>query len=175
VDADELWLVVDEGDNAPLPLVHARLLLPSYRLRFFAPAGGGLRLLYGRDDLEPPRYDLALLAPTLMGAAATEVTAGPTATSEAAAAVHFAALVLAAAVRERARPARPDRASRAPGIAGCLDAQPERTVQKCKVQSENAQGTGHRATVRRKGNLLAGDVIWRPARHPHRGISSRSA
>ena len=86
VDADELWLVVDEGDNAPLPLVHARLLLPSYRLRFFAPAGGGLRLLYGRDDLEPPRYDLALLAPTLMGAAATEVTAGPAATLEAAAA-----------------------------------------------------------------------------------------
>ena len=35
----ELWLVVDEGDNAPLPLDRARLLLPSYRLRFFAPPG----------------------------------------------------------------------------------------------------------------------------------------
>jgi hypothetical protein len=76
-DASELWLVVDEGDNAPLPLDRARLLLPSYRLRFFAPSGGGLRLVYGREDLQPPRYDLSLLAPKLMGAAATEVTAGP--------------------------------------------------------------------------------------------------
>jgi hypothetical protein len=76
-DASELWLVIDEGDNAPLPLDHPRLLLPSYRLRFFTPAAGGLRLVYGREDLQPPRYDLSLLAPTLMGAAATEVAAGP--------------------------------------------------------------------------------------------------
>ena len=76
MDATELWLVVDEGDNAPLPLSRARLLLPSYRLRFFAPQGGVLRLLYGREDLQPPRYDLSLLAPKLMGAPATEVTAG---------------------------------------------------------------------------------------------------
>ena len=77
MDATELWLVVDEGDNAPLPLSRARLLLPSYRLRFFAPQGGALRLLYGREDLQPPRYDLSLLAPKLMGAPATEVKAGP--------------------------------------------------------------------------------------------------
>jgi hypothetical protein len=76
-DATELWLVVDEGDNATLPLGRARLLLPSYRLRFFAPQGAGLRLVYGRDDLQPPRYDLSLLAPRLMGAPATEVSAGP--------------------------------------------------------------------------------------------------
>jgi Protein of unknown function (DUF3999) len=77
VDANELWLVIDEGDNAPLPLSRARLLLPSYRLRFFAPQGAGLRLVYGRGDLQPPRYDLSLLAPRLMGAPATEVSAGP--------------------------------------------------------------------------------------------------
>jgi hypothetical protein len=76
MDGTELWLVVDEGDNAPLPLSRARLLLPSYRLRFFAPQGGVLRLLYGREDLQPPRYDLSLLAPKLMGAPATEVKAG---------------------------------------------------------------------------------------------------
>ena len=40
-------------------------------------AGGALRLLYGREDLQPPRYDLSLLAPKLMGAPATEVKAGP--------------------------------------------------------------------------------------------------
>jgi hypothetical protein len=32
-----------------------------------------LRLAYGRDDLSPPQYDLALIAPQLTGVAATEV------------------------------------------------------------------------------------------------------
>jgi len=77
VDTTELLLIVDEGDNAPLPLVAARLLLPSYRLRFFRPEGTEIRLAYGRDDLPPPRYDLALLAPQVMGAAAREMTAAP--------------------------------------------------------------------------------------------------
>jgi hypothetical protein len=77
VSQNALWLVVDEGDNAPLPLSHVRLLLPSYRVRFFAPGGQALRLMYGRDDLQPPRYDLSLLAPRVMGAAATELLPGP--------------------------------------------------------------------------------------------------
>ena len=77
VDQTDLWLVVDEGDNAALPLTAARLLLPSYRLRFFAPATGGLRLAYGREDLEAPRYDLALLAARVMGASPVEVSAAP--------------------------------------------------------------------------------------------------
>ena len=32
-----------------------------------------MRLAYGRDDLQAPQYDLALLAPRVMGAAAREV------------------------------------------------------------------------------------------------------
>ncbi len=76
VDRTELLLAVDEGDNAPLPVVAARLLLPSYRLRFFRPDKTELRLAYGRDDLPPPRYDLSLLAPQVMGAPAREVSAG---------------------------------------------------------------------------------------------------
>ena len=71
-----LWLIVDEGDNAALPLSAARLLLPSYRLRFFAPAGRPLRVVYGRADLEPPRYDLSLLAGKIADSPATEVFAG---------------------------------------------------------------------------------------------------
>ena len=59
----QLFLVVEEGDNAPLPITKARLLLPSYRLRFFHAGNALLRLTYGRDDLQPPQYDLALLAP----------------------------------------------------------------------------------------------------------------
>ena len=69
----ELSLTVDEGDNSALPITGVRLLLPSYRLRFYHPAGAALRLAYGRDDLPAPRYDLALLAPQVMGVEAREV------------------------------------------------------------------------------------------------------
>lgn len=73
-----LRLVVDEGDNAPLPISAVRLLLPAYRLRFYAPAAGQLvRLVYGRADLQSPQYDLALLAPRVMGAPAVEAGLAP--------------------------------------------------------------------------------------------------
>ncbi|MGH9313786.1 MAG: hypothetical protein ACRD1S_11400 [Vicinamibacterales bacterium] len=85
LDAAELLLVVDEGDNSPLPLTQARYLLPSYRLRFYRPAGTDLRLVYGRSDLTPPQYDLALLAPVVMGAEAQEIAAGNESTATAAA------------------------------------------------------------------------------------------
>lgn len=65
-------LVVDEGDNAPLPIVGAKLIVPSYALRFTHP-GGKLFLLYGNGALQPPRYDVALLAPRLFGGAAREI------------------------------------------------------------------------------------------------------
>ena len=55
-----LTLEVEEGDNPPLPLTRASLLLPGWRLRFFHP-GQGLRLCYGRE-LPAPSYDLALQA-----------------------------------------------------------------------------------------------------------------
>lgn len=71
----ELLVILDEGDNSPIPLTTARLLLPSYRLRFFREKDSSLRLAYGRSDLDPPRYDLALLAPQLMGVAAADVAA----------------------------------------------------------------------------------------------------
>jgi hypothetical protein len=76
-DRRDLLVVVDEGDNAALPIIGARALLPSYRLRFYQPPDATLRLAYGRGDLQPPRYDLALLAQQVMGAAARESTAEP--------------------------------------------------------------------------------------------------
>jgi uncharacterized protein DUF3999 len=69
----ELWLSIDEGDNSPLPVTSASLLLPSYRLRFYRPAAASLRLVYGRDDLGAPRYDFALLAPQVLGVEAQEL------------------------------------------------------------------------------------------------------
>ena len=72
----ELLLVVEEGDNQPLPIEKAALLLPSYALRLFRPANQPLRLLYGKDGVDPPRYDLQLLAPQLMGRRAEEAPIG---------------------------------------------------------------------------------------------------
>ncbi|MGC3999309.1 MAG: DUF3999 family protein [Anaeromyxobacter sp.] len=75
VEGRTLRLVLDDGDNAPLQLDAARLLLPAYRLRFFHP-GPALQLLGGAPGVSAPRYDLALLAPRLRGAAARELALG---------------------------------------------------------------------------------------------------
>jgi hypothetical protein len=77
-------LVIDEGDNQPLPIQSVRLELPLYRLRFYYPAGGALTLLYGQDHLNAPQYDLALLAPRLVGMTSKELmlsASGSTSTS----------------------------------------------------------------------------------------------
>jgi hypothetical protein len=74
--SSEVLVVVDEGDNRPLEISRAQLFLPMWRVRFFA-RQGPLWLLYGESNLRPPRYDLALLAPQLMGAQAEPVQAAP--------------------------------------------------------------------------------------------------
>src|SRR5207249_4003027 len=76
IDRNELLVIVDEGDNSVLPIGGARVLLPAYRLRLYRNRGASLRLAYGRADLSAPRYDLALLAPQLLGVPATEMTPG---------------------------------------------------------------------------------------------------
>jgi hypothetical protein len=73
----EAMLVVEEGDNSPLSITSVKLLLPAYRLRFFRGSETSLKLYYGRNDMDAPRYDLAILAPRLVGAAAEEVPLGP--------------------------------------------------------------------------------------------------
>jgi hypothetical protein len=71
--AAELWLSIDECDNTALPITAVRLLLPSYRLRFYRPADSSLLLAYGRSDLLAPRYDLALVSHDVLSADATSV------------------------------------------------------------------------------------------------------
>lgn len=73
---ETVYLVVDEGDNSPLPISRPRLHLETWTLRFFHP-GGELKLLYGRRDLGEPRYDLTLIASQLDPARAREVTLAP--------------------------------------------------------------------------------------------------
>jgi hypothetical protein len=41
-------------------------------VRFFRPGAGALRVVYGRERLPAPRYDLALLAPTVLATPAVE-------------------------------------------------------------------------------------------------------
>ncbi|HEX4965663.1 MAG TPA: DUF3999 family protein [Thermoanaerobaculia bacterium] len=77
IPATRFDLLVDEGDNSPLPLEAPRLLLPAVRLRFFYPAGSSLKLLYGQPGLPPPRYDLSLLAPRVLSEPAGEMGFGP--------------------------------------------------------------------------------------------------
>ena len=69
--SQRLTVEVEEGDNQALPLSSARLLLPTWRLRFFQPQGA-LTLCYGRD-LAAPQYDFALLADRLRDVPAREV------------------------------------------------------------------------------------------------------
>jgi hypothetical protein len=69
----ELLLIVDEGDNSPLLIENPRLYLPTYRLRFIRRNEEQLWLMYGEDGLAAPRYDLALLAPRVLGARVPEV------------------------------------------------------------------------------------------------------
>ncbi len=77
LEVSEALVVVEEGDNAALPLAPPGLLLPGYRLRFYREDQGSLSLLYGKHGLPAPRYDLAILAPRLTGAAAAEIAPGP--------------------------------------------------------------------------------------------------
>jgi hypothetical protein len=77
LDAKHVLLIVDEGDNTPLAIGGARVLLPAYRMRLFREREQSLRLAYGRTDLAPPSYDLALLATRVFGVSAVEVSPGP--------------------------------------------------------------------------------------------------
>jgi hypothetical protein len=73
----EALVMVEEGDNSPLPITSVKLLLPSYELRFFRGDETDLKLYYGRNDIEGPRYDIEMLANRLHGAEAEKVTMGP--------------------------------------------------------------------------------------------------
>jgi hypothetical protein len=77
LEGKQALLIVEEGDNAALPIGVARVLLPAYRIRLFRERERSLRLAYGRTDLAPPSYDLALLATRVFGVSAVEVSPGP--------------------------------------------------------------------------------------------------
>jgi hypothetical protein len=73
-------VVIDDGDNAPLPIASAKLVFPGHALRFTAP-GGPLTLLYGAA-IAPPRYDVELIADRLRAQPAREIHPPPYAPKE---------------------------------------------------------------------------------------------
>jgi hypothetical protein len=77
LESADLALIVDEGDNAPLPIESARVLLPGYQIRFLRADAQPLTLFYGDPTVSAPRYDLALLKPYLLDAPAGEIVPGP--------------------------------------------------------------------------------------------------
>ena len=77
--------MVSDGRLAEYADASVQLLLPSYRLRFVRPASA-VRLVYGSAAIDVPRYDLALLAPRVLGAAVAEVSMSAEAETQAAAA-----------------------------------------------------------------------------------------
>ncbi len=72
LDSKHIELVINEGDNAPLPVSTATLQMPSVALRFYN-AGSPLTLLYGNPRAAAPQYDLALLAPRVLGEPARDI------------------------------------------------------------------------------------------------------
>jgi hypothetical protein len=75
--AKRVELVIDEGDNAPLPVTSAVMEIPGVALRFYNP-GSPLTLLYGSAHAAAPQYDLALLAPRVLGEPARDIALGAT-------------------------------------------------------------------------------------------------
>lgn len=76
IAGDLLVVEIEEGDNPSLPLESPRLLLPLHALRFHAPRGSELRLLYGNPEATMPAYDVELLAERVLRQPAAEAIIG---------------------------------------------------------------------------------------------------
>src|SRR5262249_17318364 len=81
-DTKRLEGIVNEGDNPPLPLATGTLQMPSVALRFYN-SGTPLTLLYGNAQATSPQYDLALLAPRVLGEPARDLALEAVATARA--------------------------------------------------------------------------------------------
>jgi Protein of unknown function (DUF3999) len=75
-ETDTLFLEIEDGDNAPLPLAEVQVWYSVSRLLFLSPASTDTLLYYGNAKATAPQYDIQVLAPTLMAAAKVQATAG---------------------------------------------------------------------------------------------------
>lgn len=70
----QLWITTDNGDNPPVPIARVRAFYPVTRLLFRTETADALSLLAGNPRANAPRYDLALVAPTLVASDKTPAT-----------------------------------------------------------------------------------------------------
>jgi hypothetical protein len=75
---EKLALVVDDGDEAPLPIVAAHARVPLPELVLVAPAGA-YTLLTGDPEARPPRYEIAGARDDVLAVRAGDAQAGPVA------------------------------------------------------------------------------------------------
>ena len=68
LQSDTLFLETHNGDNPPIELEAFQLFYPATRILFKARADDELFLYYGNPHVDPPRYDLSLVAGQLLGA-----------------------------------------------------------------------------------------------------------
>ncbi len=76
VRVSELALVIEDGDDAPLPLTKARAAFTVPDLLLVAPSGE-YALLVGDPNATTPRYDLARAREAILGATAGVIETGP--------------------------------------------------------------------------------------------------
>jgi hypothetical protein len=76
VRVSELSLVIEDGDDAPLPLTRARAAFTVPDLLLVAPSGE-YALLVGDPNAAPPRYDLARAREAILAATAGVIETGP--------------------------------------------------------------------------------------------------
>lgn len=76
VRVSALALVIEDGDDAPLPLTKARAAFTVPDLLLVAPSGE-YSLLVGDPNATPPKYDLARAREAILGATAGVIEAGP--------------------------------------------------------------------------------------------------
>lgn len=62
---EQLRIVIENGDNAPLAISGVEATGPVYELVFLASPAAKYRLAYGNASLGPPRYDTATIAESL--------------------------------------------------------------------------------------------------------------
>ena len=87
----ELWIQTENGDNPAIVLTRVRAFHPVTRLLFHTSTGDPLALLSGNSRISAPRYDLNLVAPTLLASEKATASLDPAEASQEAPTTHAGA------------------------------------------------------------------------------------
>lgn len=74
---DELIVMIDNGDDPPLPIETIRVDHPGWEVLAQLPPSGQAQLLYGNSSLRSPEYDFELVSPSVSRRARAVADVGP--------------------------------------------------------------------------------------------------